>query len=140
MLQIFSADPYNKIIRKIGKTNHSVGSLSDQGERLTLEPASPVSIKKERKQRLITAEPEKLNLIEKSSERMQNISEEKYKQRQVIKYSRERKVRNSHIEINFKIMKKPERKSKDEKEKTSIERLPELKKAKNSSTTKYDAG
>ena len=29
MLQIFSADPYNKLIRKIGKTNHSVGSLSD---------------------------------------------------------------------------------------------------------------
>ena len=29
MLHSFSADPYNKIIRKIGKTNHSLGSLSD---------------------------------------------------------------------------------------------------------------
>ena len=81
-----------------------------------------------------------MNLIEKSTERIENVSEEKYKQRQVIKYSRERKVRNSHIEINFKIMKKQDKKSKDEKEKTSIERLPELKKVKNSSTSKYDAG
>ena len=37
-------------------------------------------------------------------------------------------------------MKKQDKKSKDEKEKTSIERLPELKKVKNSSTSKYDAG
>ena len=29
MLHVFSADPYNKIIRKIGKTNHSAGSISD---------------------------------------------------------------------------------------------------------------
>ena len=57
MLQIFSADPYNKLIRKIGKTNHSHGSLSAEGERVTLDPVSPVSIKKERRQRLITAEP-----------------------------------------------------------------------------------
>jgi hypothetical protein len=29
MLKIFSADPYNKIIRKIGITNNSVGSHSE---------------------------------------------------------------------------------------------------------------
>jgi len=76
MLQIFSADLYHKIIRKIGKTNYSVGSLSEEGEKITLEPISPVSIRKERKQRLITTEPEKLNLIEKSIERQKtdNVS------------------------------------------------------------------
>jgi hypothetical protein len=31
MLQIFTGDPYQKIIRKIGKNNHSIGSLSDEG-------------------------------------------------------------------------------------------------------------
>lgn len=55
MLQKFSADPYNKIIRKMGKTNYSIGSLSE-GE-LSLEPISPVALKRERKQRLVTAEP-----------------------------------------------------------------------------------
>ena len=55
MLHVFSSDPYQKIIRKIGKTNNSIGSLSEDGEKNTLEPVSPVSIK--RKQRLITAEP-----------------------------------------------------------------------------------
>jgi len=54
MLQIFSADPYNKIIRKIGK-NNSIGSLSEEAEIQTLEPLSPVIMKKERKQRLVTA-------------------------------------------------------------------------------------
>ena len=29
MLHIFSADPYSKIVRKMGKTNNSIGSLSD---------------------------------------------------------------------------------------------------------------
>ena len=64
MLHIFAADPYNKIIRKLGsKPNHSVGSLSDEGDKLTLDPISPVtSIKKERK-RLITVEPEKVSII-----------------------------------------------------------------------------
>lgn len=28
MLQFFSADPYHKILRKMGKTNNSIGSLS----------------------------------------------------------------------------------------------------------------
>jgi len=56
MLQKFSVDPYNKIIRKMGKTNYSIGSLSEEGE-LSLEPISPVALKRERKQRLVTAEP-----------------------------------------------------------------------------------
>jgi hypothetical protein len=63
------------------------------------------------------------------------VSEEKSKPRQLIQYSRERRVRNSQIEINFKV-RKAERRSKDEK--TSLERLPELKKAKNSSTSKHE--
>lgn len=140
MLHAFSSDPYQKIIRKIGKTNQSIGSLSEEGEKNTLEPISPVSIK--RKQRLITAEPQKLSLIDKSIQRQMtdNVSEQKYRQRPIVQYSRERKVRNSHIEINFKINKKQDRRSKDQKEKTSIERLPELKKAKNSSTSKYEGG
>ncbi len=46
MLHIFSVDPYNKIMRKMGKTNNSIGSLSEEGEQFTLEPISPVSIKK----------------------------------------------------------------------------------------------
>lgn len=29
LLQIFSADPYSKILRKMGKTNNSLGSHSD---------------------------------------------------------------------------------------------------------------
>ena len=30
LLQIFAADPYNKIVRKLGsKQNYSIGSLSD---------------------------------------------------------------------------------------------------------------
>ncbi len=31
MLQLLNGDPYHKIIRKINKVNHSVGSLSDEG-------------------------------------------------------------------------------------------------------------
>lgn len=64
--------------------------------------------KKERKQRLVTAEPEKVNFLEKSEEKEkeENVSEEKYRNRQVVQYSRERRVRNSHIEINFKGAKK----------------------------------
>jgi hypothetical protein len=57
MLQIFSADPYNKIMRKMGRTNNSLGSHSEEGEAQTLEPVSPIALKKERKQRLVTAEP-----------------------------------------------------------------------------------
>ena len=45
-------------------------------------------------------------------------------------------MRNSQIEISFKV-KKGDRRSKDEK--TSLERLPELKKAKNSISSKYEA-
>jgi hypothetical protein len=87
---------------------------------------------------LVTAEPEKISHLEKSEEKEknENVSEEKYKPRQLIQYSRERRVRNSQIEINFKV-RKADRRSKDEK--TSLERLPELKKAKNSSTSKYEA-
>jgi hypothetical protein len=36
MLQIFSTDPYNKIVRKMGKANNSLGSLSDEGDPQTL--------------------------------------------------------------------------------------------------------
>jgi len=57
MLQVFSADPYNKIIRKMGRTNNSLGSGSDEGESQTIEPVSPIALKKDRKQRLVTAEP-----------------------------------------------------------------------------------
>lgn len=46
MLRKFSADPYNKIIRKIGKANNSVGSLSEEGEQLTLEASSPIALKR----------------------------------------------------------------------------------------------
>lgn len=35
----------------------------------TLEPLSPVAIKRDRKQRLVTAEPEKLSHLEKSEEK-----------------------------------------------------------------------
>jgi hypothetical protein len=66
MLQIFSADPYSKIVRKMGKTNNSIGSLSDDADAHTLEPLSPIPLRKERKQRLVTAEPEKLSRLEKS--------------------------------------------------------------------------
>ena len=31
MLQRFSADPYNKIMRKMGKTHNSIGSVSEEG-------------------------------------------------------------------------------------------------------------
>lgn len=31
MLNIFSADPLSKIMRKIGKNNNSLGSLSEEG-------------------------------------------------------------------------------------------------------------
>jgi len=57
MLQVFSTDPYNKIIRKMGRTNNSLGSGSDEGESQTIEPVSPIALKKDRKQRLVTAEP-----------------------------------------------------------------------------------
>lgn len=46
MLQIFSADPYSKIIRKMGKPNNSIGSLSDDADAQTLEPLSPIALKK----------------------------------------------------------------------------------------------
>jgi|694.fasta_scaffold143538_1 hypothetical protein len=46
MLHIFSADPYSKIVRKMGKTNNSIGSLSDEGDPQTIEPLSPIVIKK----------------------------------------------------------------------------------------------
>lgn len=32
MLQVFSADPYNKIMRKMGKTHNSLGEISDEYE------------------------------------------------------------------------------------------------------------
>jgi hypothetical protein len=53
----------------MGKTNNSIGSLSDEGDHQTIEPLSPIAIKKERKQRLVTAEPEKLSHLEKSEEK-----------------------------------------------------------------------
>lgn len=56
------------------------------------------------------------------------------KPRQPAQYSRERRVRNSQIEIHFRANKK-ERKSKDDK--GSLERLPELKRPKNSSASKH---
>jgi hypothetical protein len=46
LLQIFSADPYSKIIRKMGKTNNSVGSLSDEGDAQTIEPLSPIPLRR----------------------------------------------------------------------------------------------
>lgn len=55
LLQIFSADPYSKILRKMGRNNNSAGSLSDDDPHQTLEPLSPIPTKKERKQRLVTA-------------------------------------------------------------------------------------
>jgi hypothetical protein len=46
LLQIFSADPYSKIIRKMGKTNNSVGSLSDDADAQTIEPLSPIPLRR----------------------------------------------------------------------------------------------
>lgn len=57
MLQVFSADPYNKIVRKMGKTNNSLGSHSEEADLPTIEPISPIVLRKERKSRLVTAEP-----------------------------------------------------------------------------------
>jgi hypothetical protein len=36
LLQVFSPDPYSKIVRKMAKTNQSVGSLSDDADPQTL--------------------------------------------------------------------------------------------------------
>lgn len=55
MLQIFSADPYSKITRKMGRTHNSIGTLSDDAESPSIEPLSPVIPKRSRKQRLVTA-------------------------------------------------------------------------------------
>lgn len=71
MLQVFSADPYNKIIRKMGKTNKSLGSYSEEMESRTpetMDPVSPMLQRKDRKNRLVTVEPEKRTSVDKSHE------------------------------------------------------------------------
>lgn len=46
MLQVFSSDPYNKIVRKMGKTNNSLGSHSEEADLPTIEPISPIVLRK----------------------------------------------------------------------------------------------
>ena len=121
-----SPEVYNKILRKMNKTHNSIGSHSGSVN----EPLSPAHkfIRREKRMiRLVTDDP--LNSIDKDTEmRKNNISEQKPKPS-----FKEKMIRKSHAEIQFKGKRPDKRQDKD-----SLKKLPELKKVKNSVASKMD--
>ena len=105
MMSTLSPEVYNKILRKMNKTQNSIGSQPSSIN----EPLSPIQKIKRRDRRfarLVTDDA--LNSHENEIEiRKNNISEEKAKVS-----LREKKIRKSHAEIDFK-MKIPEKKQKE---------------------------
>ena len=139
MLQVFHQQHSLKILRRLGKNSFSAESISEEEES---DPISPI-LRKARRQRMITAAPEQLQISRDnlSEEKQRHISEEKPKKLQPL-YSRDRKVRKSHIEITSKSKKDGEKSAEKNKhsdrqkpdkqsvEKMTLEKLPELRKVK----------
>lgn len=126
MMATLSPEVYNKILRKMNKTHNSIGSHSGSVNE-PLSPAHKFLRREKRMIRLVTDDP--LNSIDKDTEmRKNNISEEKPKPS-----FKEKMIRKSHAEIEFKGKRSEKRQEKD-----SLKKLPELKKVKNSVASKMD--
>lgn len=93
MLQVFTQQHSLKILRRLGKSTWTAESVSEEDG----EVLSPI-LRKPKRQRMITAAPEQLQVSRDnlSEEKHRHISEEKHKRLEPL-YSRDRKVRKSHI-------------------------------------------
>lgn len=103
-MSTLSPEVYSKIMRKMNKTQNSLGS--NPGSVEPLSPSQRIKRKQRRHIRLTTDEP--MVSIEKSNEkqyRKDNISEEKSASQVLAYMERDRKTRKSQADIDLKIRK-----------------------------------